>query len=292
MRMSILIGAQSKVLVQGITGREGHFHTEQMIQYGTHVVGGVTPGRGGQTVLGVPVFDSVEQAVRATGADVSVVFVPAASAADAACEASAAGVRLVVIIAEHIPILDMIRTKSFFREHGTLLVGPNCPGIISPGKSKVGIMPGYIHRHGSIGLASRSGTLTYEAVHQLTTTGLGQSSCVGIGGDPVHGLSFVDLLKLYGDDPETEAVCLIGEIGGNAEECAAAYIRSTRYPKPVFGFIAGLSAPPGKRMGHAGASISGTSGRGEDKVAAFEAAGITVIRELGSFGDTVAHILR
>ena len=180
--MSILIGAQSKVLVQGITGREGHFHTEQMIQYGTHVVGGVTPGRGGQTVLGVPVFDSVEQAVRATGADVSVVFVPAASAADAACEASAAGVRLVVIIAEHIPILDMIRTKSFFREHGTLLVGPNCPGIISPGKSKVGIMPGYIHRHGSIGLASRSGTLTYEAVHQLTTAGLGQSSCVGIGG--------------------------------------------------------------------------------------------------------------
>ena len=222
--MSILIGAQSKVLVQGITGREGHFHTEQMIQYGTHVVGGVTPGRGGQTVLGVPVFDSVEQAVRATGADVSVVFVPAASAADAACEASAAGVRLVVIIAEHIPILDMIRTKSFFREHGTLLVGPNCPGIISPGKSKVGIMPGYIHRHGSIGLASRSGTLTYEAVHQLTTTGLGQSSCVGIGGDPVHGLSFVDLLKLYGDDPETEAVCLIGEIGGNAEECAAAAV--------------------------------------------------------------------
>ena len=290
--MSILIDDGSRVLVQGITGREGQFHTERMIRYGTRVVGGVTPGRGGQPTLGVPVFDSVRQAVRGTGADVSVAFVPAALAADAACEASEAGIRLVVVIAEHVPVLDMVRVKAFFRERGTLLVGPNCPGIISPGKCKVGIMPGYIHRPGGVGLVSRSGTLTYEAVHQLTTTGLGQSSCVGIGGDPVHGLSFVDLLKLYGDDPETEAVCLIGEIGGNAEECAAAYIRSTRYPKPVFGFIAGLSAPPGKRMGHAEAIISGTSGRGEDKVAAFEAAGITVIRELGSFGDTVAHILQ
>ena len=224
--MSILIDDGSRVLVQGITGREGQFHTERMIRYGTRVVGGVTPGRGGQSTLG-----------------------------------------------------------------GTLLVGPNCPGIISPGKCKVGIMPGYIHRPGSVGLVSRSGTLTYEAVHQLTAAGLGQSSCVGIGGDPIHGLSFVDLLKLYGDDPETEAVCLIGEIGGDAEERAAEYIRSSRYPKPVFGFIAGLTAPPGKRMGHAGAIISGTSGRGEDKIAAFEEAGVTVIRELGSFGSVVAQKL-
>ena len=212
-------------------------------------------------------------------------------AADAACEASEAGIRLVVVIAEHVPVLDMVRVKAFFRERGTLLVGPNCPGIISPGKCKVGIMPGYIHRPGGVGLVSRSGTLTYEAVHQLTAAGLGQSSCVGIGGDPIHGLSFVDLLKLYGDDPETEAVCLIGEIGGDAEERAAEYIRSSRYPKPVFGFIAGLTAPPGKRMGHAGAIISGTSGRGEDKIAAFEEAGVTVIRELGSFGSVVAQKL-
>lgn len=246
----------------------------------------------GQRALPVPSGEPRLQAVRETGADVSVVFVPAALAADAACEASASGIRLVVVIAEHIPVLDMIRVKAFFRERGTLLVGPNCPGIISPGKCKAGIMPGYIHRPGGVGLVSRSGTLTYEAVHQLTAAGLGQSSCVGIGGDPVHGLSFVDLLRLYADDPETEAVCLIGEIGGDAEERAAAYIRSSRYPKPVFGFIAGLSAPPGRRMGHAGAIISGSSGRGEDKIAAFEDAGVTVIRELGSFGATVARTLR
>ena len=260
---------------------------------------GIVPGSGvgnaraalQKRTLGVPVFDSVRQAVRETGADVSVAFVPAALAADAACEASEAGIRLVVVIAEHVPVLDMVRVKAFFRERGTLLVGPNCPGIISPGKCKVGIMPGYIHRPGVVGLVSRSGTLTYEAVHQLTAAGLGQSSCVGIGGDPIHGLSFVDLLKLYGDDPETEAVCLIGEIGGDAEERAAEYIRSSRYPKPVFGFIAGLTAPPGKRMGHAGAIISGTSGRGEDKIAAFEEAGVTVIRELGSFGSVVAQKL-
>ena len=201
--MSILIDDGSRVLVQGITGREGQFHTERMIRYGTRVVGGVTPGRGGQPTLGVPVFDSVRQAVRETGADVSVAFVPAALAADAACEASEAGIRLVVVIAEHVPVLDMVRVKAFFRERGTLLVGPNCPGIISPGKCKVGIMPGYIHRPGGVGLVSRSGTLTYEAVHQLTAAGLGQSSCVGIGGDPIHGLSFVDLLKLYGLDAAT-----------------------------------------------------------------------------------------
>lgn len=290
--MSILVNAESRVLVQGITGREGRFHTEQMLKYGTRVVGGVTPGRGGQDVLGVPVFDSVEEAVRETGADVSVIFVPAALAPDAACEAAEAGVRLAVVIAEHIPALDMVRVRAFFRERGTLLLGPNCPGVISPGRCKVGIMPGYIHRPGSVGLVSRSGTLTYEAVHQLTAAGLGQSSCVGIGGDPIHGLDFVDLLRLYGEDPETEAVCLIGEIGGDAEERAADYIRSTGYAKPVFGFIAGLTAPPGKRMGHAGAIISGSSGRGEDKIAAFEAAGVTVIRELGTFGSTVARALR
>lgn len=289
--MSILVDTQSRIVVQGLTGREGRFHAEQMIRYGSRVVAGVTPGRGGERVLDVPVFDSVGRAVRETGADVSVIFVPALLAADAACEASEAGVRLVVLITEHIPVLDMVRAKAFLRERGTLLVGPNCPGVISPGKCKAGIMPGYIHRAGRVGLASRSGTLTYEAVHQLTAAGLGQSSCVGIGGDPVLGLDFTDLLRLYRDDPETEAVCLIGEIGGAAEERAAAYIRSSAYPKPVFGFIAGLSAPPGKRMGHAGAIISGSSGRGEDKIAAFEGAGVTVIRELGSLGRLIAQKL-
>ena len=289
--MSILIDAQSRIVVQGLTGREGRFHAEQMIAYGSRVVAGVTPGRGGESVLGVPVFGSVGRAVRETGADVSVIFVPALLAADAACEASEAGVRLVVLITEHIPVLDMVRARAFLRGRGTLLVGPNCPGVISPGKCKAGIMPGYIHRPGRVGLASRSGTLTYEAVHQLTAAGLGQSSCVGIGGDPILGLDFTDLLRLYRDDPETEAVCLIGEIGGDAEERAAAYIRSSAYPKPVFGFIAGLSAPPGKRMGHAGAIISGSSGRGEDKIAAFEKSGVMVIRELGSLGRIIAQKL-
>ena len=289
--MSILVDKNTRVLVQGLTGREGRFHTEQMQAYGTTVVAGCTPGKGGQTVLGVPVFNTVAKAVRETGADVSVVFVPASVAADAVCEAADAGVRLVICITEHIPVLDMVRVKARLKDTGTQLVGPNCPGVITPGQCKIGIQPGYIHKPGSVGVISRSGTLTYEAVHQLTAAGLGQSSCVGIGGDPIHGLSFVDLLKLYGDDPETEAVCLIGEIGGDAEERAAEYIRSSRYPKPVFGFIAGLSAPPGKRMGHAGAIISGTSGRGEDKIAAFEEAGVTVIRELGSFGSVVAQKL-
>ena len=289
--MSILIDDGSRVLVQGITGREGQFHTERMIRYGTRVVGGVTPGRGGQPTLGVPVFDSVRQAVRGTGADVSVAFVPAALAADAACEASEAGIRLVVVIAEHVPVLDMVRVKAFFRERGTLLVGPNCPGIISPGKCKVGIMPGYIHRPGGVGLVSRSGTLTYEAVHQLTAAGLGQSSCVGIGGDPIHGLSFVDLLKLYGDDPETEAVCLIGEIGGDAEERAAEYIRSSRYPKPVFGFIAGLTAPPGKRMGHAGAIVTGGRGTVQGKTKALIKAGGKVARRPSEVGMLLRELL-
>ena len=290
--MSILVNAQTRVLVQGLTGREGMFHTEQMQAYGTNVVAGCTPGKGGQNVLGVPVFNTVAEAVAQTGADVSVIFVPSAVAADAICEAADAGIGLVICITEHIPVLDMVRVKARLKATGTHLVGPNCPGVISPGLCKIGIMPGYIHKQGSIGLISRSGTLTYEAVHQLTTQGLGQSTCVGIGGDPVPGLYFTDLLKMFRDDPETEAVCLIGEIGGDGEETAAAYIKESKYPKPVFGFIAGLTAPKGKRMGHAGAIISGSKGRGEDKIAALEDAGVKVIHELGLLGETVARFMR
>ena len=290
--MSILVNAQTRVLVQGLTGREGMFHTEQMQAYGTNVVAGCTPGKGGQSVLGVPVFNTVAEAVAQTGADVSVIFVPSAVAADAICEAADAGIGLVICITEHIPVLDMVRVKARLKATGTHLVGPNCPGVISPGLCKIGIMPGYIHKQGSIGLISRSGTLTYEAVHQLTTQGLGQSTCVGIGGDSVPGLYFTDLLKMFRDDPETEAVCLIGEIGGDGEETAAAYIKESKYPKPVFGFIAGLTAPKGKRMGHAGAIISGSKGRGEDKIAALEGAGVKVIHELGLLGETVAKFMR
>ena len=290
--MSILIDKNTRVLVQGLTGREGMFHAEQMQAYGTNIVAGCTPGKGGQTVLGVPVFDTAAEAVKQTGADVSVIFVPAAVAADAVCEAADAGVKLVVCITEHIPVLDMVRVRARLDAMGVQMVGPNCPGVISPEQCKIGIMPGYIHKRGSIGLVSRSGTLTYEAVHQLTGQGLGQSTCVGIGGDPVPGLYFTELLKMFRDDPETEAVCLIGEIGGDGEEKAAAYIKESKYPKSVFGFIAGLTAPPGKRMGHAGAIISGSRGRGEDKIAALEGAGVTVIRELGHFGKTVAQKLR
>ena len=290
--MSILVNAQTRVLVQGLTGREGMFHTEQMQAYGTNVVAGCTPGKGGQNVLGVPVFNTVAEAVAQTGADVRVIFVPSAVAADAICEAADAGIGLVICITEHIPVLDMVRVKARLKATGTHLVGPNCPGVISPGLCKIGIMPGYIHKQGSIGLISRSGTLTYEAVHQLTTQGLGQSTCVGIGGDPVPGLYFTDLLKMFRDDPETEAVCLIGEIGGDGEETAAAYIKESKYPKPVFGFIAGLTAPKGKRMGHAGAIISGSKGRGEDKIAALEGAGVKVIHELGLLGETVAKFMR
>ena len=290
--MSILVNAQTRVLVQGLTGREGMFHTEQMQAYGTNVVAGCTPGKGGQSVLGVPVYNTVAEAVAQTGADVSVIFVPSAVAADAICEAADAGIGLVICITEHIPVLDMVRVKARLKATGTHLVGPNCPGVISPGLCKIGIMPGYIHKQGSIGLISRSGTLTYEAVHQLTTQGLGQSTCVGIGGDPVPGLYFTELLKMFRDDPETEAVCLIGEIGGDGEETAAAYIKESKYPKPVFGFIAGLTAPKGKRMGHAGAIISGSKGRGEDKIAAFEDAGVKVIHELGLLGETVARFMR
>lgn len=290
--MSILVNEKTRVVVQGLTGKEGMFHAQQMIEYGTKVVAGVTPGKGGQTVLGVPVFNTVEEAVKETGADTSLIFVPSAGSADSACEASAAGIGLVVLITEHIPVLDMVRCKAVLNANGTKLIGPNCPGIISPGKCKIGIMPGYIHKQGGVGLISRSGTLTYEAVHQLTSAGLGQSTCIGIGGDPVPGLKFIDLLKMFRDDPETEAVCVLGEIGGDNEEKAAAYIKDSKYPKPVFGFIAGLTAPPGKRMGHAGAIISGSKGRGEDKIAAMLDANITVVKELGSFGKTVAATLK
>ena len=290
--MSILIDENTRLVVQGLTGREGMFHGQQMLDYGTNIVAGVTPGKGGQEVLGVPVFDTVKEAVEKTGANTSVIFVPASASADGACEAADAGVKLVVIITEHIPVLDMVRCKNYLNSKGTLLIGPNCPGLISPGKCKIGIQPGYIHKQGGIGLISRSGTLTYEAVHQLTAAGLGQSTCIGIGGDPVPGLKYIELLELFRNDPETEAVCVIGEIGGDNEEKAAAYIKNTKYPKPVFGFIAGLTAPPGKSMGHAGAIISGSKGRGEDKIAAMQDAGITVIKELGRFGETVARTLR
>lgn len=290
--MSILIDKSTRLVVQGLTGREGMFHGGQMLDYGTNIVAGVTPGKGGQEALGVPVFNTVKEAVEQTGADTSVIFVPASASADSACEAADAGVKLVVIITEHIPVLDMVRCKSYLNSKGAMLIGPNCPGLISPGKCKIGIQPGYIHKEGGIGLISRSGTLTYEAVHQLTAAGLGQSTCIGIGGDPVPGLKYIELLEMFRNDPETEAVCVIGEIGGDNEEKAAAYIKETRYPKPVFGFIAGLTAPPGKRMGHAGAIISGSKGRGEDKIAAMRDAGVTVIEELGYFGQTVMNALR
>lgn len=289
--MSILVNKDSRVIVQGMTGKEGLFHAQQMMEYGTRVVAGVTPGKAGQEILGVPVYNTMAEAVERTGADVSVVFVPALMAADAACEAAEAGIKVVVVITEHIPVMDMIRVKAFLKTRGTNLIGPNCPGIISPGQCKVGIMPGYIHQPGRIGVISRSGTLTYEVVDQLTKVGLGQSTCIGLGGDPIIGLHFVDLLKLFAEDTETEGVCLIGEIGGDAEEKAAAYIRTSNYPKPVFGFVAGLTAPPGKRMGHAGAIISGSKGRAGDKIKAMEEAGMVVIKALGQFGQQVAKTL-
>ena len=288
--MSILVDKNTRVVVQGITGREGMFHTEKMIEYGTNVVAGVTPGKGGQSALTVPVFNNTFDAVKQTGAEASIIFVPARFAADAACEASEAGVRLVVVVAEHIPVMDMLRVKAFLRDRGTLMIGPNCPGIITAEECKLGIMPGYIHKKGPVGIISRSGTLTYEAVHQLTSVGIGQSTCIGIGGDPIGGMNFVDLLKLFAEDDKTGAVCLIGEIGGDAEEQAAQYIKA-HFKKPVFGFIAGLTAPPGKRMGHAGAIISGSKGRASSKIDAMEHAGITVIRNLGDFGAIVAKTL-
>ncbi|MBN1685364.1 MAG: succinate--CoA ligase subunit alpha [Spirochaetales bacterium] len=288
--MSILVDKNSKVLVQGITGREGMFHTQQCVAYGTKVVAGVTPGKGGQDMDGIPIFNTVEDAVQKTGADVSLVFVPPAFAADAVMEAADAGVALVVCITEGIPTIDMVKAKKYLADKKTRLIGPNCPGIITPGECKVGIMPGFIHLKGNIGLISRSGTLTYEAVKQLTELGLGQSTCVGIGGDPVIGSKFVDLLALFENDPGTSAVVMIGEIGGTAEEEAADY--AGRYmSKPVIGFIAGQTAPPGRRMGHAGAIISGGKGTAAEKMSALTAAGIEVVKSPADIGRVVQKVL-
>lgn len=288
--LSILVDEHTRVVVQGITGREGTFHTQQMKAYGTKIVAGVTPGKGGTVHEGVPVFNTVEQAVRETGANTSVIYVPAAFAADAIMEAADAGIALIVCITEGIPALDMVRVMAFLQNRPARLIGPNCPGVISPGKCKVGIMPGHIHREGTIGVVSRSGTLTYEAVWQLTQRGLGQSTCVGIGGDPIVGTNFVDVLRLFEQDEQTEAVVLIGEIGGTAEEEAAAFVRA-HMTKPVIGFVAGQTAPPGRRMGHAGAIISGGHGTAAEKMRAMEEAGIHVVRSPAEIGATVARVL-
>ncbi len=289
--MSILVDENTRLLVQGITGREGSFHTQQAIAYGTKVVAGVTPGKGGANVQGVPVFNTVREAKESTGANVSVIFVPPAFAADAIMEAADAGLPLVVAITEGIPTLDMARVARFLGGTKTRLIGPNCPGIISPGQCKVGIMPGSIHRPGHIGVVSRSGTLTYEAVGQLTATGLGQSTCVGIGGDPIIGTSFLEILRLMNDDPETHGIMVIGEIGGTAEEEAAAFIKAN-VRKPVVGFIAGRTAPPGRRMGHAGAIISGGKGTAAEKIRALEAAGIAVAESPALIAVTMARALK
>ncbi len=273
-------------MVQGFTGKEGTFHTEQAIAYGTHVVGGVVPGKGGTKHLDLPVFDTVEQAVKETGANASVIFVPPPFAADAIMEAADAGLPLVVCITEGIPTLDMVKVWQFLRHRQTRLIGPNCPGIISPGKCKIGIMPGHIHKEGNVGVVSRSGTLTYEAVGQLTRLGIGQSTCIGIGGDPIIGTNFVDALTLFNQDPDTEAIVMIGEIGGNAEETAAAFVKAN-VRKPVIGFVAGQTAPPGRRMGHAGAIIAGGSGKASDKIAAMLEAGITVCSTPAEIGEKV-----
>jgi succinyl-CoA synthetase alpha subunit len=273
-------------MVQGFTGKEGTFHTEQAIAYGTHVVGGVVPGKGGTKHLDLPVFDTVAEAVKETGANASVIFVPPPFAADAIMEAADAGLPLVVCITEGIPTLDMVKVWQFLEGRRTRLIGPNCPGIISPGKCKIGIMPGHIHKEGNVGVVSRSGTLTYEAVGQLTRLGIGQSTCIGIGGDPIIGTNFVDALTLFNEDPETEAIVMIGEIGGNAEETAAAYVKAN-VRKPVIGFVAGQTAPPGRRMGHAGAIIAGGSGKASDKIAAMLEAGITVCSTPAEIGEKV-----
>jgi succinyl-CoA synthetase alpha subunit len=288
--MSILADEGTRVVVQGMTGREGMFHTERMIEYGTLVRAGVTPGKGGQKAVGVPVFNTVAEAVQSEQVNTSCIFVPPPFAADAIMEAAAAGIRLIICITEGIPVLDSLKVVQAVKERGAVLIGPNCPGVISPGKTKVGIMPGPIHRPGTIGVISRSGTLTYEVVDQLTRQGLGQSTCIGIGGDPIVGSSFTDILEMFRVDDQTQGVVLVGEIGGNAEEQAAAYIRE-KFKKPVVAFIAGRSAPPGKRMGHAGAIISGGQGGAEGKIKALKDAGITVCLNLATLGSTVKSVM-